>query len=128
MGISTVISTLNFHILALRFFISIHIFTYIYNKETYMSVFGKDFIVAAAKALVDAPEDVRVNIIEGEKTTVFELHVNEADQGKVIGKGGKTALAIRQILLSAGTKEGKRFSLEIIEKNKIKKPYVAPTT
>ncbi len=68
-----------------------------------------------AKALVDKPEDVVVNEIDGEKTTVFELRVSASDLGKVIGKQGKTARAMRTILSAAGTKIGKRCVLEILE-------------
>jgi uncharacterized protein len=72
-------------------------------------------IEAMAKSLVDRPEDVKVNEIEGEKTTVYELRVSQSDLGKVIGKQGKTARAMRTILGAAGTKIGKRCVLEILE-------------
>lgn len=75
----------------------------------------KDLIVAMAKALVDNPENVAVNEIEGEKTTVYEIRVSESDLGKVIGKQGKTARAMRTILSAAGTKIGKRCVIEILE-------------
>ncbi len=75
----------------------------------------KDLVVMIAKALVDKPEDVSVNEIDGEKTTVFELRVASTDLGKVIGKQGKTARAMRTILSAAGTKIGKRSVLEILE-------------
>lgn len=75
----------------------------------------KDLVVMIAKALVDKPEDVSVNEIEGEKTTVFELRVATSDLGKVIGKQGKTARAMRTILSASGTKIGKRSVLEILE-------------
>ena len=67
------------------------------------------------KALVDTPEDVVVAKVEGERTTVFELRVATSDLGKVIGKQGKTARAMRTILSAAGTKLGKRCVLEILE-------------
>ena len=67
------------------------------------------------KALVDAPDDVRVNAIRGEKTTVIELHVAKDDLGKVIGKQGRTAQSLRTILNAASTKLGLRSVLEIIE-------------
>ncbi len=67
------------------------------------------------KALVDTPEDVVVAKVEGERTTVFELRVATSDLGKVIGKQGKTAQAMRTILSAAGTKLGKRYVLEILE-------------
>jgi predicted RNA-binding protein YlqC (UPF0109 family) len=75
----------------------------------------KTLIEAMAKSLVDRPEDVKVTEIEGEKTTVFELRVSQGDLGKVIGKQGKTARAMRTILGAAGTKVGKRCVLEILE-------------
>jgi uncharacterized protein len=75
----------------------------------------KALIEAMAKALVDSPEEVKVSEIEGEKTTVFELRVAQSDLGKVIGKQGKTARAMRTILGAAGTKIGKRCVLEILE-------------
>jgi predicted RNA-binding protein YlqC (UPF0109 family) len=68
-----------------------------------------------AKALVDNPGEVVVAEVDGEKTTVFELRVNVSDLGKVIGKQGKTARAMRTILSAAGTKIGKRCVLEILE-------------
>lgn len=75
----------------------------------------KELVERMAKALVDKPEDVAVNEIEGEKTTVFELRVATTDLGKVIGKQGKTARAMRTILSASGTKIGKRCVLEILE-------------
>ncbi len=75
----------------------------------------KALIEAMAKALVDRPEEVKVSEIEGEKTTVYELRVSQGDLGKVIGKQGKTARAMRTILGAAGTKIGKRCVLEILE-------------
>lgn len=68
-----------------------------------------------AKALVDKPEDVAVAEVDGERTTVYELRVDTSDLGKVIGKQGKTARAMRTILSAAGTKLGKRCVLEILE-------------
>jgi predicted RNA-binding protein YlqC (UPF0109 family) len=75
----------------------------------------KDLVERMAKALVDKPEDVVVTELEGEKTTVYELRVAPSDLGKVIGKQGKTARAMRAILSAAGTKIGKRSVLEILE-------------
>lgn len=75
----------------------------------------KELIEAMAKSLVDKPEEVKVSEIDGEKTTVFELRVAQSDLGKVIGKQGKTARAMRTILGAAGTKIGKRCVLEILE-------------
>jgi len=75
----------------------------------------KELIEYMARALVDKPEDVTVTEVEGEKTTVFELRVSTGDLGKVIGKQGRTARAMRTILNAAGTKLGKRCVLEILE-------------
>ncbi|MEC7183591.1 MAG: KH domain-containing protein, partial [Bdellovibrionota bacterium] len=68
-----------------------------------------------SKALVDMPEEVTVNEIVGEQTTVVELKVDKSDLGKVIGKQGRTARALRTILNAASTKLKKRSVLEIIE-------------
>ena len=68
-----------------------------------------------ARALVDLPDQVNVKQIEGEQTTVIELKVAKEDLGKVIGKQGRTARAIRTILNGASTKLKKRTVLEIIE-------------
>jgi predicted RNA-binding protein YlqC (UPF0109 family) len=75
----------------------------------------KELVEIMAKALVDKPEDVSVNEIDGERTTVYELRVAATDLGKVIGKEGKTARAMRTILSASGTKIGKRCVLEILE-------------
>ncbi|MCX5718882.1 MAG: KH domain-containing protein [Nitrospirae bacterium] len=75
----------------------------------------KDLVERMAKSLVDMPEEVIVNEVVGEKTTVFELRVAQSDLGKVIGKQGKTARAMRTILSASGTKMGKRCVLEILE-------------
>ncbi len=75
----------------------------------------KLLIEQMAKSLVDKPEDVSVAEVDGERTTVFELRVATSDLGKVIGKQGKTARAMRTILSAAGTKLGKRCVLEILE-------------
>lgn len=75
----------------------------------------KALIEHIAKSLVDSPDAVSVTEVEGEKTTVIELRVAQADLGKVIGKEGKTARAMRTILNAAGTKIGKRCVLEILE-------------
>jgi len=75
----------------------------------------KDLIEFVAKSLVDVPEGVEVNEIEGEQTTVIELRVDKTDLGKVIGKQGRTARSLRTILNAASTKLKKRSVLEIIE-------------
>ncbi len=68
-----------------------------------------------AKALVDKPDEVSVTEIEGEQTSVLELRVAKEDMGKVIGKQGRTAKAIRTVVNAAATKMSKRAVLEIIE-------------
>ena len=75
----------------------------------------KELVAYIAKALVDKPEEVLVTVIEGEQTSVIELKVAKEDLGKVIGKQGRTARAMRTILSAASTKINKRSVLEIIE-------------
>ena len=75
----------------------------------------KELVKYIAKALVDHPDQVEVNEIEGEQTSVIELKVAKEDLGKVIGKQGRTARAMRTILSAASTKIRKRSVLEIIE-------------
>lgn len=75
----------------------------------------KELIAYIARALVDKPEDVSVNEIVGEQTSVIELKVAKEDLGKVIGKQGRTARAMRTILSAASTKVRKRSVLEILE-------------
>jgi len=75
----------------------------------------KELILYIAKALVDRPEAVEVAEVEGEQTSVLELKVAKEDLGKVIGKQGRTARAMRTILSAASTKLRKRAVLEILE-------------
>ena len=75
----------------------------------------KDLVEFMAKSLVDKPDDVEVNEIVGEQTTVVELKVAKEDLGKVIGKQGRTARSMRTILNAASTKLHKRSVLEIVE-------------
>jgi len=75
----------------------------------------KDLVKTMAQALVDNPEEVIVNEIIGEQTSIIELKVSENDRGKVIGRQGKTARAMRTILIAASNKQAKRVMLEIIE-------------
>ncbi len=75
----------------------------------------KELIEFMARALVDNPEKVKVSEIVGEQTSVLELRVAKEDLGKVIGKQGRTARAMRTILSAASTKIRKRAVLEIIE-------------
>lgn len=75
----------------------------------------KDLVEYIAKSLVDDPEDVSVSIIEGEKSTILELRVSQDDIGKVIGKHGRIAKAVRTVLSAAASKTGKRVVLEILD-------------
>ena len=75
----------------------------------------KELVESIAKALVDFPDQVHVQSVDGEQVTVLELRVHSADVGKVIGKQGRTARSIRTILGAAGMKLKKRFTLEILE-------------
>jgi predicted RNA-binding protein YlqC (UPF0109 family) len=75
----------------------------------------KDLVEYIAKSLVDDPEGVVVNVIEGEKSTILELKVSQEDIGKVIGKHGRIAKAIRTILSASTSKTGKHTVLEILD-------------
>jgi len=75
----------------------------------------KELIEYIAKALVDNPEEVEVSEVEGSKTSVLELKVAKEDLGKVIGKQGRSARAMRTILSAASAKLKKRTVLEIVE-------------
>ncbi len=76
----------------------------------------KELVELIARSLVDSPDQVHVTQLEGEQTTILELKVAQEDLGKVIGKQGRTARAMRIILGAAGMKLKRRFNLEIIEK------------
>ena len=75
----------------------------------------KELIEYVAQALVDSPDSVDVKEIEGEKTIVYELRVGAGDLGKIIGREGRTAKAIRTIVTAASMKRGKRAVIEILE-------------
>lgn len=75
----------------------------------------KELVEYIAKSLVDDPENVSVSIIEGEKSTILELRVSQDDIGKVIGKHGRIAKAVRTVLSAAASKTGKRVVLEILD-------------
>ena len=75
----------------------------------------KELIMVMARALVDKPDEVEIKEIEGDVTTILELKVAKDDLGKVIGKQGKTAHAMRAILNATATKLKKRAVLEIVE-------------
>lgn len=75
----------------------------------------KELIELIAKKLVEHPEDVQVRVIEGEEEQSIELRVHPDDMGRVIGKAGRTAKAMRTLLHSAASKANQRVSLHIIE-------------
>lgn len=74
----------------------------------------KELLETIAKALVDNPEYVTVNEVEGEQSLILELKVSKEDMGKVIGKQGRIAKAIRTVVKAAAVKENKRVVVEII--------------
>ncbi|NLV91230.1 MAG: KH domain-containing protein [Firmicutes bacterium] len=75
----------------------------------------RELVEFMVKSLVDQPEDVQVSQVEGEKSLIIELRVAEEDMGKVIGKRGRIARAIRTVVKAAATKEGKMVHVEIID-------------
>jgi predicted RNA-binding protein YlqC (UPF0109 family) len=76
---------------------------------------GKDLVEYIAKILVDDPESVTLSVIEGERSTILELRVAPEDIGKVIGKHGRIAKAIRTVLQAVAAKSGKHTVLEILD-------------
>ncbi|MEZ0536184.1 KH domain-containing protein [Caldicellulosiruptoraceae bacterium PP1] len=75
----------------------------------------KELVELIAKSLVDHPEMIRVNEIHGEQSVIIELHVAPEDMGKVIGKQGRIAKALRTVVRAAATKENKRVIVEILQ-------------
>jgi uncharacterized protein len=75
----------------------------------------KDLVDYMVKSLVDHPDQVEIHEVEGEKSTILELRVTKEDIGKVIGKHGRIARAIRTIINASATKSGKRVVLEILD-------------
>lgn len=67
------------------------------------------------RALVDAPDAVRVDVVEGGQSVIYEVVVDREDVRRVIGRGGRTAGALREIMLNLGSKAGRRYVLEIVE-------------
>ncbi|MEJ2732000.1 MAG: KH domain-containing protein [Anaerolineae bacterium] len=74
----------------------------------------KELIEYMAKALVDDPDSVQVEEIEGTSATIYELHVAPDDMGRVIGKQGRVANAMRTLLRAAAARQGRRVTLEIV--------------
>lgn len=75
----------------------------------------EELLTYLARNLVDEPDEVRVNVVEGDRATVYELQVAEDDLGKVIGKDGRTARAIRTLLAATSARVRRRAILEILE-------------
>lgn len=75
----------------------------------------KDVLETIAKSLVDAPNEVKITEINGDKTIIFELRCNAKDVGKIIGKSGKTVGAMRTILSSMASKQGRKAMLEVVD-------------
>ena len=75
----------------------------------------KELVEAIAKSLVDHPEDVRVEEKQQDRQVTLELHVDEDDMGKVIGRQGRIAKAMRTVVKAAATRENKKVSVDIIE-------------
>lgn len=75
----------------------------------------RDLVQYISEALVDKPDEVKVHVVEGENSIILELKVASDDVGKVIGKGGQTAKAMRKILSAAATKLRKKSLLQIVE-------------
>lgn len=75
----------------------------------------KDLVEYVAKSLVDSPDDVSVTEVDGERSIVLELRVASEDMGKVIGKQGRIAKAIRTVTKAVATREGKKVIVEIIQ-------------
>lgn len=75
----------------------------------------KELLEYIAKALVDHPEDVEIEMIEGERSVILQLKIHPDDIGKVIGKQGRIAQALRTVVKAAATKEGKNAIVEILD-------------
>ncbi|GAA4712938.1 KH domain-containing protein [Brevibacillus fulvus] len=74
----------------------------------------KALVETIAKALVDHPEEVRVNVVERDRTFVYELSVHPEDMGKIIGKQGRIAKALRTVVIAASVQTDKRVIVEIV--------------
>jgi len=82
---------------------------------TFLEAIMKEFIEFICKHLVDNPEDVDVSFIEGKTTAIIELRVAKHDVGKVIGKSGRTANALRTLLSAVASRQNQKIVLEIVE-------------
>jgi hypothetical protein len=77
----------------------------------------KELVETLVKHLVDQPEQVEITQVEGERVIVFEVRVAQSDLGKVIGRGGRIANALRTVVKAAATKQGKKVNLEILDED-----------
>lgn len=75
----------------------------------------KELVEFIARSLVDLPEEVKVDEVDQERSTMIELRVAPDDLGKVIGRQGRTARALRTVLSAASTRSGRRYTLEILD-------------
>lgn len=75
----------------------------------------KELLEFIIKSLVDSPENVDINVVDGSRSVIFEVKVSPEDIGKIIGREGRIAKAIRTIVKAAAIKEGKRATVEIID-------------
>jgi predicted RNA-binding protein YlqC (UPF0109 family) len=75
----------------------------------------KELVAFIAESIVDEPDKISVNEVQGERTIVFELRVSPNDMGKIIGKKGRVIRAIRSLVQAAAMKEGKRATVEVLE-------------
>ena len=91
------------------------------NNRYQQEVVMQEFIETVVKQLVDKPDEVNVNAVEGEQQIIFELTVGDGDFGKVIGKKGRNISALRSLLFAINAKNGgKRARLDVIDKNEKK--------
>ena len=88
----------------------------------------KEFVEYLIKHLVEKPEEIHINEVAGNRTVVLELRVGDGDMGKVIGRGGRIAQAIRLLLTASAAKYNKRYILEILDDNKERTNFKATKT
>ncbi|MEM7390738.1 MAG: KH domain-containing protein [Verrucomicrobiota bacterium] len=75
----------------------------------------RELVECIIKTLVDHPKDIELTAVEGEKTSIYELRLNQEDIGKVIGKSGKTVAAIRGLLTAVAARHGRKATFEVVE-------------